>query len=119
MKAHDPRSLPDHTTRDALLASAVGLLALGLIIYGFLTLRSPSTMLTGTVVERVFTPAPEQQISFGTKGLHTKEIEGEYVLKAKVEKEQRVFEVPVEKSEFDAKRIGDPLTFLRPLSERQ
>ena len=119
MKPHDPRALPDHTKRDALIATAIGLLALGLSVYGFLTLRSPNNMLTGIVVEKVFTPAPEQQISFGTKGLQRKEIEGEYVLKVKVQKEQRVFEVPVEKALFEAKRVGDQLTFLRPPSERQ
>lgn len=120
MKPQDPRALPDHTARDALIASIAGLLVLGFIVYGIMTMgRVPSSMVTGTVVEKVFTSAPEQQITFGSKGLKSKEIEGEYLLKVRVEKENRTFEVPVEKPIYESKRVGDPLTFLRPPSERR
>jgi hypothetical protein len=36
-----------------------------------------------------------------------------------VESENRTFEVPVEKEVFEAKNLGDSLTFLRPESEQR
>ncbi len=115
--------VPNRTLRDALLAGAAGFLAIGLLCYGILRLNAESVQArsrtaTGTVLEKVFTPAPEEQISVGRKGLKTKEIEGEYVLKVRVSKEDRVFEVPVEKSVYLSKEPGASITFLRPPSER-
>ena len=115
--------VPDRTLRDALLAGCAGLLAIGLLCYGVVRLNADSTRArsrtaTGTVLEKVFTPAPEELISVGRKGLKTKAIEGEYLLKVRVAKEDRVFEVPVEKSVYQTKKEGDSVTFLRPPSER-
>jgi hypothetical protein len=115
--------VPNRTLRDALLAGAAGLLAIGVLCYGVLRLNAESSQarsrtVTGTVIEKVFTPGPEEQISVGRKGLKTQAIDGEYLLKVRVIKEDRVFEVPVEKSVFLSKKEGDSMTFLRPPSER-
>jgi hypothetical protein len=115
--------VPNRTLRDALLAGVAGVLAIGLLCYGVLRLNAESAQArsrtaTGTVLEKVFTSAAEEQISVGSKGLKTKAIEGEYVLKVRVSKEDRVFEVPVEKSVYLSKKPGDSITFLRPPSER-
>jgi len=124
MKRVDPRTVvPSTTVRDAIIAAVAGLLVLAFIIYGFFhfataSSRAKAATATGTIIEKVFTPAPEEQISVGRKGLKAKAIEGEFVLKVRVEEENREFEVPVEKKVFEAKKVGDSLSFLRPPSER-
>jgi hypothetical protein len=70
------------------------------------------------VVEKQFTPAPEELISVGRKGLNTERIDGEYLLKVKVGEDERIYEVPVQKSTYEAKRVGDEVGFMRPASER-
>ena len=41
------------------------------------------------------------------------------MLKVRVEKENRVYEVPVEKPMYESKKEGDEMMFLRPESERR
>jgi hypothetical protein len=119
------RQLPVNGTnntiaRDAVIAVLSAVLALGLLAYAIATLgQRPTPVLTGVILEKELTPGPEQQISFGKKGLKAEPMEGEYVLKVRVEKENRVFEVPVEKVTYEGKKVGDSLTFLRPPSERR
>jgi hypothetical protein len=115
--------IPSTTKRDALIAAVCGLLVLGFIIYGIGSMMSQnkqarSTTLTGVITEKQFTPAPEQQISVGGKGLRIKQIDGEYVLKVRAGTEERVFDVPVQKNVYELKSVGDTLTFLKPASER-
>jgi hypothetical protein len=79
----------------------------------------PGNKLTGTVIEKVFTPQKERQVSFsGRKIEGVKEIAGEYVLKVRVEPDKRIYEVPVEQPVYDSKKVGDTLTFIRPPSEQ-
>lgn len=126
MKAPDPRVvIPSTTARDALIAAIAGLLVLAFIVFGIvhfarLSAKAKANTLTGVIVERQFTPAPEQQITVGSKGLKSQRTEGEYLFKVRVDSEGgRIFEVPVEKALYDTKKIGDGLTFLRPPGERQ
>jgi hypothetical protein len=126
MNAQPPRVvIPSTTARDALIAAIAGLLVLAFIVFGIvhfarLSAKAKGNTLTGVIVERQFTPAPEQQITVGRKGLKSQRTEGEYLFKVRVDTEGgRIFEVPVEKALYDTKKIGDPLTFLRPPSERQ
>ena len=108
--------------RDALIAVLVGLVVLAFIGYGILHMAQPvrGNKLTGTVIEKVFTPQKERQITFnGRKIESTKEIAGEYVLKVRVESEKRTYEVPVEQPLYETKNLGDSLTFLRPESEQR
>ena len=113
------------TKRDAIIAAVTGLLTVAFLAYGFMHFakmshRAKRSTLTGIVVEKQFAPAPEQQITVGREGLRERRLDGEYVLKVRVDAENaRVFEVPVEKTMFEEKKVGDPLTFLRPRSERQ
>lgn len=123
MKPADPRAVvPSTTGRDALIAVLGGALILAFIAYGFVQFsgqaaRAKANKLTGVVIEKRFTPAPEQQITFGRKGLNAKQSDGEYLLKVRVEKEGgREFEVPVEKAVYEVKKVGDSLTFLRGAS---
>ena len=114
--------VPNTTRRDALIGGIVGLLILVFIGYGVVHMSQPVTgnKLTGTVIEKVFTPQKERQVSFNGRHIEgTKEIAGEYLLKVRVESQKRTYEVPVEQSVYDARQVGDSLTFIRPPSEQR
>ncbi len=114
--------IPKTTKREALTAFIAGVLVLVFVVYGILQMGKPvpGNDLTGVVVGKEFTPQKERQISFsGNKISKVREIDGEYVLKIRVEAQNRVYEVPVEKAVYEAKKEGDPMTFLRPESEQR
>ena len=114
--------IPSTTKRDALVAIVAGLLVLGFVIYGIIQMSRPvpGNTLTGVIVGKIFTPQREQIIDFsGRKIERAREIDGEYVLKVRVEPDKRVYEVPVEKPVYESKKEGDSITFLRPESEQR
>jgi hypothetical protein len=116
-----PFVVPSTGKRDAIIAIVLGLIILGFIGYGVMHMASPVTgnKLTGTVIEKIFTPQKERQVSFSGRRIEgTKEIAGEFVLKVRVEEQRRTYEVPVEQEVYEAKKVGDSLTFLRPPSEQ-
>jgi hypothetical protein len=116
-----PLVIPSTGRRDALIAIIAGLIILAFLAYGVMHMAAPVTgnKLTGTVVEKIFTPQKEQQVSFtGRKIEGTKEIAGEFILKVRVDAQQRTYEVPVEQPIYDSKKVGDSMTFLRPPSEQ-
>ncbi len=124
MSPNAPRVVVKNTTfRDAVVAGVAGFLVLAFLIYGIVHFASESSRakantLTGVVREKQFTPAPQEEITFGKKGLKTKAIDGEYLLKVQVEGEPRLYEVPVEKSTYESKTVGDTVSFIRPPSEQ-
>lgn len=111
------------TLRDSLIAGVLALLVLGFIGYGIRHMAQPvqGNKLTGVIVEKQFTPLKEQMVEFSGRAIKgVKESEGEHVLKVRVDSEKgRIFEVPVEKSLYDFKKVGDSLTFMRPPSEQR
>jgi hypothetical protein len=119
--AKAPLIVPNTSKRDAVVAGLIGLVVLAFVAYGIFHLAQPvaGNKLTGTVIEKVFTPQKERQVSFTGRRLEeAKEIAGEYVLKVRVESEKRTYEVVVEKPVYETKNLGDSLTFLRPPSEQ-
>lgn len=114
---------PSTKIRDTFIAVLLALLVLGFIGYGVRHMAQPvqGNKLTGTIVEKKFTPMKEQLVEFSGRAIKgVKESEGEHILKVRVDSEQgRVFEVPVEKSLYDLKNVGDSLTFMRPPSEQK
>jgi len=122
MSAPQPRVIiPSTSKRDVAIAIAAGLLMLVFIGYGVMRMAAPvvGNKLTGVVVGREFTPFKERQVSFnGRKIEGVQEIDGEYVLKVRVETMHRTYDVPVEKPVYEAKKDGDSLTFIRPPSEQ-
>jgi len=105
-----------------MIAIGVGTLLMIFIGYGLMHMGSPvkGNRLTGTIVEKIFTPQKEQQVTFsGRKIEGVKEIAGEYVLKVRVDVQNRTYDVPVEAAIYNTKKVGDPLTFIRPPSEQK
>ena len=116
--------LPNHTKRDALWATAIGLIIFAFLAYGIWQIARPVLVRgnerTGVIVGKMFTPVRERQIRFSGKKIQgTKETDGEYLLEVRVVVENRVYEVPVEKAIYEGKAIGNSLTFLRPESEQE
>lgn len=114
--------LPSTTKRDAFLAILAGLLVLGFVGYGIVHMSRPvqGNKLTGVLVAKTFTPQKERQIDFSGRRIEkTREIDGAYLFKVRVGKQNRTYDVPVEKPMYEEKQIGDTVTFLRPESEQR
>ena len=96
---------------------------LALLVFGVMQLaeKPKGNTLKGEIVGKEFTPLKEQIVEF--KGRHlksTRESEGEFVFKVRVDSEEgRVFDVPVTKAAYQAKKVGDSMTFVRPKSEQK
>jgi hypothetical protein len=117
-----PLVIPSTGRRDALIAIVAGLVVLAFIGYGVMHMAQPvaGNKLTGTILEKVFTPQKEQQIDFSGRHLEgAREIAGEFLLKVRVEEQKRTYEVPVEQAVYESKKVGDSFTFLRPPSEQR
>jgi hypothetical protein len=118
-----PATLPNTGRREFIIALACGLGILGFLVYGVSVMgarqqKASTNTLTGRVVEKKFTPAPEEQVSFGRSGVRSQQIAGEYILRVHVAIEDRTFEVPVDANTFEAVRVGSNFSFRRPRSEQ-
>lgn len=113
--------LKDTRRRDWIVALLIGAAILGGILFAILGTsgQKSANVLNGTIVEKVFTPNPELQVSYGKDGLDSKKIKGEYVFKVHVKSQDRTYDVPVLEGDFGLKKVGDPYTFLRPPSEQK
>lgn len=115
--------IPSTKGRDTLIAVTVGVVLLGFVLYGLLSLgkkHQPRNIVVGIVTEKQMAPRREEQISFHrSKITGTKQSDGDYTLKVRVEAENRTYEVPVEKPLYENKRVGDKLEFVRPPSEQR
>ena len=109
--------------RDAAITIVCVILLVAALLFGVMQLREKphGNALTGEVVGKVFTPLKEEIVEFNRNHLKaTRESEGEFVLKVRVDAEGgRVFEVPVSKGVYVSKKEGDSMTFIRPKSEQQ
>ena len=111
------------TARDTIIAILIATVILGFLGYGVFHMSQPvkGNQLTGEVVAKQFTPLKEQLVDFDGRRLKgVRESEGEYVLKVRVDAAGgRIYEVPVAKGLFEAKKEGDTVTFMRPRSEQK
>ena len=122
--APQPRVVIKNTTARETAITIVciaGILAA--LVFGIMHLgdKGPGNTLTGEIVAKEFTPLKEQIVEF--KGRHlkaTRESDGEFVFKVRVDSEGgRVFDVPVTKAAYLARKEGDSMTFVRPKSEQK
>lgn len=104
-------------TRDVVLGVAIGLLVLGFVIYGIMSMsnRVMGNDLIGTITAKHFTPqAEEQQITLGKGGLNEKTVTGEYRFEVQVPPENKIYTVWVDKVVYDARNVGEEFRFPRP-----
>jgi hypothetical protein len=118
-----PTPVPSSSRRDFIVALLCGLAVLSFLVYGISVVgarqqKASTNTLTGRVVEKKFTPGPEEQVSFGRSGVRSEQIAGEYTLRVHVALEDRTFEIPVDANTFEAVRIGSNFSFVRPRSEQ-
>ncbi len=115
--------LKNNTVRDTVIAAVCIAGILALLVWGVMQLgeKPVGNMLTGKIVAKEFTPMKEETVEF--KGRHlkaTRASEGEFILKVRVDSEGgRVFDVPVSKVAYQAKKEGDAMEFVRPQSEQR
>jgi len=102
--------------RDLIIGILVGVIAIGFIFYGILSMgfRVSGHTLTGRIVEKQFTPRPEEQvsISIGRKEIRAEKLDGVYLFK--VDANGRLYNVEVRKETYDANEVGNSFTFPKP-----
>ena len=106
------------TQRDLILGLLAGLAVLGILLLVINHLSSGITdyRLVGKITAKHFTPQPEEQVTIGSGGLVGRKLDGEYTLEVYVEPEQKTYTVWVDKSLYEAGKIGDDFHFMRPPS---
>ena len=125
MSTPNPRAvIPNTSKRDTLIAVSAGLIVLVLIVFGISLLskqmaRQESNKLTGVIVAKHDAKQTEKEISFGRKGLSARDTDTGYTFDVRVEKEDRTYTVPVVREIFEAKKVGDQQSFIRPPSEQR
>lgn len=119
-----PIVIPDSSKRDTIIALLCGGGVLLLIVLGMYLLQSeqgkPSTnQLTGVITAKHDAGEKEKEITLGKKGLKSEETDSGFTFTVHVAAENRDFEVPVNEGLFQAKKVGDSQTFIRPPSEQK
>lgn len=89
-----------------IIVSVVVLAAIFIAVLSMNPLKG-SGAFTGKVIAKEFTPAPAQEITIGKIGLQSERVEGEYLLKVQTPDGSRVFNVWVDKVEYDNFKVGD------------
>lgn len=109
-----PYVVPSTARRDLWIGIGVAAALLAAILFGLKSLSTgvASSTLTGVVVEKTFTPYREEQITFGQGGIHSRKIDGKYVLECDVEGKRYL--VPVDKATYQLRKVGDRYLFARP-----
>jgi hypothetical protein len=123
-QAPQPRVVLKSTTkRDAVVAGLLAIVLLAMVGFGIIQLGKgeEGNTLSGKIVGKEFIPLKETTIEFKGRTLtKARESDGEYLLKVRVDSEAgRVFEVPVPKQTYQAKKEGDSLKFVRPPEEQK
>ena len=115
--------LKSNSARETAIAIACVAAILGVLVWGVMQLREKpaGNTLTGEIVAKEFTPLKEEIVEFKGRSLKaTRTSEGEFLLKVRVDSEGgRIFEVPVGKAAYQAKKEGNSMTFVRPRSEQK
>ncbi len=122
----NPRVIQTNTgRRDMFIAVSCGLVVLAFIVAAIAIMSreqgGPSTnQLTGTIVAKHYSGEHETEIRVGRKGLKSHQTDSGYSLEIKVPPpEDRTYEVPVTKALYDARKVGDSQSFIRPPSEQK
>lgn len=109
----NPRVVKTQTPPRLIVASVgIGLLVLGFIVFAvwYSGRNITDAEMTGTIVEKEFVPAPEQQIVLGREGtIKAREKEGDYILVVEVPQREggkKTFRVFLNKKRYDSLAVG-------------
>jgi hypothetical protein len=127
MSAPPPKSrVIVHSTsrRDLFIALGCGLAVLLFVVFGIWHMSreqgAPSTNeLTGKIVAKHDSGEKVTEITYGKRGLNEHEADSGFSFDIRVESENRTYEVPVAKALYDAKKVGDEQSFIRPPSDQR
>ncbi|MEK0449192.1 MAG: hypothetical protein RL088_1460 [Verrucomicrobiota bacterium] len=107
--------------RDILLAVAILVGILGFVaaaVYSTGTAKNPN-MLSGEIREKYRTGEQIRDLVVSGKGVSDKVVNSGCYLKVYVASVDKIYNVMLAESEWETKRVGDKIEFLRPASERQ
>ena len=126
-----PYIVPSTKRRDLLIGIGIALLIVAVAGWFIADVKSElrKTVLTGTIVAKIFTPNAEHQITFGKDGTHMRQIKGLYVFEVCVKTEPpsenadeckcevrgRHFLVTVNEKAFELHNVGDTFRFSSPI----
>jgi hypothetical protein len=125
MTPPNPRVFVHNTSRrDLFIALGCGLAVLVFVVFGVWRMSrdqgGPSTNeLTGEIVAKHDSGEKVSEISYGKKGLNERQTDSGYSFDIRVSTENRTYEVPVPKALYDARKVGDRQSFIRPPSEQK
>ncbi len=113
------------TRRDYAIAAVILVAILGFIgaaIYSTGTAKNPN-MLTGVIREKYKSGEQTRDIVVsaekGSRGITEKITDSGHYLKVYVAELDKTYDVMLAESEWERKKVGDKMDFLRPESERQ
>ena len=114
MTVKPPYVVPSTARRDLAIGLAIGLVAVGLVLFGIVQMSGGivGKTLTGTVIAKRFTPLPHDEITVGKRGLHAKHLEGDYYIDVRVG--EHTYTLLVDPDSYNAKKQGDAMIFMRP-----
>ncbi len=107
-----PFTLPSTRGRDWAIGITIAVIVVGLLFYAVSNISVRSNVLTGTITAKRFIPAPEEQVTIGRDGLHTRKVDGEYIFDVTVD--SHPYNIWVDKEIYNAHKVGDSYTFVRP-----
>ena len=90
-----------------IVIAVVVLAAIALATLSLDRVMKNSGAFTGKVIAKEFTPEPAREITVGSGGLVGTDVAGEYLLKVETPDKSRVFNVWVDRTVYDALKVGD------------
>ncbi len=112
------RVVPDTKWRDLLVAVTAGLAVLAFTLYAVFSLGrqvNSTGWVQGVIVGKEFVARRETQVTFGTGGVHSRLLAGDYFFRVKVPQENgKVYRVSVDPSVYAKQREGEPFSFVKP-----
>jgi hypothetical protein len=126
---HDPQKpvvvVPKYTRADVIRMIVIAVAVLGsiavLLILGMKHIKKSSGRLplTGTIVSHYKTGVRETELNVSRRGVQKEIVDTGFYLKVRVGGEDRIYDVMVDQTTWDAKKDGDTIIFHRPETERR
>jgi hypothetical protein len=90
-----------------ILIAVVVLAAIALATLSLDRTMKSSGAFTGKIIAKEFTPEPAREITVGAGGLRGTDVAGEYLLKVETPDKSRVFNVWVDRTVYEGRKVGD------------